>query len=114
VTYQFNEYQERWLKRLETTTEPQTYGHLEDCSGRCCLGVACDEFRADFDLGYVMGDDGTASFISQQTHTAFKGVLPYEIQEALKLRGPSGIFVASLANEEGQLFDLMSLNDYAH
>lgn len=40
MTYIYNEYQEAWLRDLETTDALQCAGQLTDGEGFCCLGRA--------------------------------------------------------------------------
>jgi hypothetical protein len=103
--YPYNEYQEAWLRDLETTTEPQTTGwlhrlnqgsELSESPGFCCLGRACVVLNEEPRIGMDV-----VSYDDCET------VLPWHIEARLQLRDDDG----RLASGMGQLTSLADMND---
>lgn len=110
--YPYNEYQETWLRDLETTDAQQTVGYLhrliasvrpEEVAGYCCLGRACiamgerPEFFLDAEIGSYDGEET---------------ILPWHVVEKLRLLDAQGTFAESIRRTDGGQFDaLTELND---
>ena len=93
MAYKFNQYQEAWLKDLETTKAKQCAGYLTDKGGYCCLGRA-----------YV-ANGGIVVACEYEGHHRVLG--PIMIKN-LKLRDEVGSFgescLASLNDDDGLSF----------
>lgn len=62
---EFNEYQEKWLRLMETTELPQTKMALYDGNGYCCLGL-CMRFVENVEPEYD-SDEALWSFDGEAT-----------------------------------------------
>lgn len=116
--YPYNEYQESWLRDLETTDEPQTRGYLhrlvegEDDRGNiikpgwCCLGRACVA------VGFNLLED-VYEYAVFPLQIDYEGeIAPKEVCQKLRLRDSTGALYFSwsgydclaAANDDGVTF----------
>lgn len=110
--YRFTKLQEEWLQELESGRIPKAKRALTRLKGgeiqsQCCLGKACEIFRAKkkallVDIGIYRG---------KRTYNRHDGTLPREIFEAFKLRTDAGDFRDAIKHKNSFIRSLAGLND---